>query len=70
MILISIVKRCIAFFNWKMRAPREGFEPKKNLSCDSAEYVFSQVIRTPSQHYVFHYCYYHAKVCRTYIKYV
>ena len=70
MFLINIVKRCIVFVNWKRKTQQEGFETKRNLSCDSAEYVFSQVIKTPSQQYVFHYCCYLTKVFRTYIKYV
>ena len=70
MFLISIVKIFIVFVNWKRKTQQEGLEPKRNLSRDSAEYVFSQVIKTPSQQYVFDYCFYPTKVCRTYIKYV
>ena len=70
MFLISFIKRCIVFVNWKRKTPQEGFELKRNLSCDSAEYVFSQVIKTPSQQYVFHYSCYPTKACRTYKKYV
>ena len=70
MFLISNVKRYIVFVNWKRKTPREEFEPKRNLSCDSAEYIFSLVIRSPSRQYNFDYCCYPKKVCRTYIKYV
>ena len=41
MFLTSIVKRCIVFVNWKRKTPQEGFEPKRNLSCDSAECFFT-----------------------------
>ena len=51
MFFISIVKRCIVFVNWKRKTPREEFEPKGNLSCDSTEYIFSVMIRTPSRQF-------------------
>lgn len=70
MFLINIVKRSIVFVNWKRQTPREEFEPLKNLSCDSAEYVFSAVIRILSRQCNFDNCYYLTKVCKTYIKYV
>ena len=70
MFLISIVKRCIVFVSWKKKTPRGEFEPKRNLSCDSAEYIFLVVTGTPSRRYNFDYFYYPAKVCRTYIKYI
>ena len=41
MFLISFVKRWIVFVNWKRKTPQEGFEPKRNLSCDSAECFFT-----------------------------
>ena len=47
MFLTSIVKRCIVFVNWKKKTPREEFEPKRNLSCDSAEYIFLVVTGIP-----------------------
>ena len=37
--------------NWIRKTPREEFEPKRNLSCDSTEYIFSVTIRTPSRQY-------------------
>ena len=36
-VFISILKRCIVLLNWKRETSREGFEPKRNLSCDSTE---------------------------------
>ena len=30
---------------YELETSREEFEPKRNLSCDSAEYIFSVVIR-------------------------
>ena len=51
MFFISNVKKCIAFVNWIRKTPREEFEPKRNLSCDSTEYIFSVTIRTPSRQY-------------------
>ena len=52
-VFISNVKRCIVFVNWKSKTPREEFEPKRNLSCDSTEYIFSVTIRTRSSQYNF-----------------
>ena len=52
MFLTSIVKRCIVFVNWKKKTPREEFEPKRNLSCDSAEYIFLVVTGIPSRRYL------------------
>ena len=51
MFFISIVKRYIVFVNWKKKTPRQKLEPKRNLSCDSIEYIFSVMIRTPSRQY-------------------
>ena len=53
MFLINNVKRCIVFVNWKRKTPREEFEPKRNLSCELAEYIFSVVIRSPLRQYNF-----------------
>ena len=47
MFLISTVKRCIVFVNWKKETAREEFEPTRNLSCDSAEYIFPVVTGNP-----------------------
>ena len=70
MFLISIVKRCIAFVNWKRKAPLEEFDPKRYLSCNFAGYISSVVTGTPSRQYYFDYCCYPTNVYRTYIKYV
>ena len=51
MVFISNVKRCIVFVNWKRKTPRKEFEPKRNLSFDSTEYIFSVTIRTLSRQY-------------------
>ena len=51
MFFIGNVKRCIVFVSWKRKTPQEEFETKRNLSCDSTEYIFSVTIRTPSRQY-------------------
>ena len=62
-------KKMYFFVNQKRKARLEEFEPKRNPSCDSAQYIFSVMIRTPSRRHNFDYCCYPTKVCRTYIKY-